>query len=71
MPVARRIFLVIALGVLSGCAQVAPWERGNLARPEMGLSPVPDRAWLEQHVYTSKEAAQGGHGSGGGGCGCN
>ena len=25
----------------------------------------------QQHIYTSKEAATGGYGVGGGGCGCN
>ena len=28
-------------------------------------------AKTQQHIYTSKEAATGGYGVGGGGCGCN
>ena len=26
---------------LQGCAEVAPWERGNLAKPHMALEPYP------------------------------
>jgi len=26
---------------------------------------------VQQHIYASKEAATGGYGVGGGGCGCN
>lgn len=69
----RRKLAVLALTLcLQGClATVAPWERGKLAREDMSLTPAPDRAWMQQHVYSSKEAATGGHGPGGGGCGCN
>ncbi|QGU31869.1 DUF4266 domain-containing protein [Thermochromatium tepidum] len=57
---------------LCGCAtQVAPWERGRLARPEMALEPYPLEASLRQHVFFSKESVSGGYGVGGGGCGCN
>jgi hypothetical protein len=57
----------------SGCAlkPPAPWERGNLARPEMALQPDPLEARLQQHLYSSKENATGGSSIGGGGCGCN
>jgi hypothetical protein len=63
----------ILLGVLlAGCTpHVAPWERGNLAKPQMSLEPVPLNAALMRHTYGSKEAATGGYGVGGGGCGCN
>jgi hypothetical protein len=58
--------------LLSGCAgTVAPWERGNLARPEMALEPYPNDAAFRQHTFFSKEGASGGYGVGGGGCGCN
>ncbi|NEV61712.1 DUF4266 domain-containing protein [Thiorhodococcus minor] len=57
---------------LAGCAMdVAPWERGNLARQEMALEPYPLEAVFRQHVFFSKEAVSGGYGIGGGGCGCN
>ena len=61
-----------ALLCLAGCAtEVAPWERGNLARREMALEPYPLEAVFRQHTFFSKEAVTGGYGIGGGGCGCN
>ena len=72
----RRIFASGALSALTvfhlvGCTQVAPWERGTLARQEMAVEPDALRAAVMKHTYTSKEAASGGYGVGGGGCGCN
>lgn len=61
--------LVVAL--LSGCAEVRPWERNILARPEMQLTPDKLGAYADDHIYFSKEAATGGKAVGGGGCGCN
>lgn len=55
---------------LSGCAPVAPWQRGVLARPEMALEPNPTQRLLREHTYLSREAAAGGQPGGGGGCGC-
>ncbi len=67
-----RSVLVAGLISLTGCASsVDPWERGVLARPEMTLDPDPLESSLRQHVFFSKEAIGGGHGVGGGGCGCN
>ena len=70
-----KIFLaVIALcaGMLAaGCAEVKPWQRNILAQPEMQLDPDPMDTYVDEHVYFSKEAATGGRGIGGGGCGCN
>jgi hypothetical protein len=55
----------------AGCATVQPWERGTLSDPTMR----PDRDALQdtlhEHVYFTREAAAGGRGVGGGGCGCN
>ncbi len=55
---------------ISGCAQVAPWERGNLAKPQMALDPYPLQSELRGHSYGAREAAGGGNASTGGGCGC-
>jgi hypothetical protein len=60
--------------LLAGCAgwgHVEAWEKGNLAKPAMRLETDPLDARFTQHIYTSKEAASGGSGVGGGGCGCN
>lgn len=59
---------------LGGCALVSgpqAWEKGNLAKPEMSMGGDPLELRYQQHIYTSKEAASGGYGVGGGGCGCN
>ncbi len=70
----RRTATAAALllgALLSGCATVEPWQRGWLADYTM----QPDRDPLEdvfrEHVYFTREAAAGGRGVGGGGCGCN
>jgi hypothetical protein len=55
---------------LSGCAQVAPWERGNLAKPQMSLDPYPMQSSLQTHVNSARESAAGGGAMTGGGCGC-
>lgn len=54
---------------LSGCA-VAPWERGNLAKPQMALDLYPMQNELRGHGYGSREAAGAGSSGKGGGCGC-
>lgn len=61
----------LALVTLAGCETVEPWERGNLARPEMQWESDTVEGRLRGQVYTSKEAASGGAGAAGGGCGCN
>lgn len=67
----RVLFALLAGAALAGCAQVQPWEKGVLARPEMTFEADPLQARFEQHIYFSKENASGGYGVGGGGCGCN
>jgi hypothetical protein len=66
------ILLIAALG-LSACAiePPKPWEKGNLAKPEMQFDFDRLDTKTQQHIYTSKEGATGGYGVGGGGCGCN
>jgi len=72
-----RLLPVLAIAALAlaaaGCATVGvkPWERDLLAREVMlPAHGALDRA-LDDHIYFSKEASSGGHGFGGGGCGCN
>lgn len=73
-----RIGCIFCVLLLSACShlgqqlgQVQPWEKGNLAKPQMALEADPADARFVQHIYTSKESASGGYGVGGGGCGCN
>jgi hypothetical protein len=48
-----------------------PWQRGKLAdytmRPDRDVLSLA----LNEHLFFSREAASGGRGIGGGGCGCN
>lgn len=69
----KTLLLVLLAGVASGCSSlgVKPWERDLLAKKQMALDPNPVESGLDDHIYFSKEAAAGGRGFGGGGCGCN
>ena len=63
---------LLGLAVLSaGCTAVKPWERDQLARPDMAWDPDPLDAAQTGHVYFSKEGSNGSASAGGGGCGCN
>jgi hypothetical protein len=64
------LLLFVLFVWLSGCASVAPWERGNLAKPQMSLNPYPMQSSLRTHVNSAREAATGGGSTSGGGCGC-
>jgi hypothetical protein len=66
--------LILATGLLlGGCSSlgVEPWERAILAEPGMQIDPDVVVTALDEHIYFSKEAATGGLGTAGGGCGCN
>lgn len=70
----RKGCLVALLGVTllaTACTSVRPWERDQLARPDMAWDPDPMEAAHESHVYHSKEGSVGAGEAGGGGCGCN
>jgi hypothetical protein len=65
--------IVTPVALITGCSSlgVNPWERQNLAKPEMALDSSPLVSALDDHIYFSKEASSGGRSFGGGGCGCN
>ena len=71
-PLLRTTALLL-FAALTGCSTIGikPWERDILARPEMALDAAPVDTALDEHIYFSREAASGGRGFGGGGCGCN
>jgi hypothetical protein len=56
---------------LLSCTEVKPWQRDQLALPQMAFDTDPLESGLRQHTAFSKEAASGGYGGSGGGCGCN
>lgn len=63
--------LLLTVSALIGCKTVEPWERGILAERFMNPDRDPLRNALAEHMWFSREAASGGRGIGGGGCGCN
>jgi len=70
----RSACVLLVVLACAGCASFAPpqpWEKGDLAKPQMQLDRDPLTAKATRHIYQSKEAAGGGYGVGGGGCGCN
>lgn len=68
----RLPYLLLAvLPLLTGCANVKPWERSTLADYTMRADRDPLTGALSEHMWFSREAASGGRGVGGGGCGCN
>lgn len=76
MKIARHIrsaLWVLLATALGGCSlnEVKPWDRDLLAQEKMQLVPDAVENYLDEHTYFSKEAAFGGQGIGGGGCGCN
>jgi hypothetical protein len=70
-------FLIALCGAVgSGCSsaslvRVKPWERATLADYTMRPDRDPLHNAMAEHIYFSREAATGGRGVGGSGCGCN
>jgi hypothetical protein len=70
-PVPQRLILCLcALGALSGCATVQPWERARLADRCMLFDPDADQNAYTAHWQESREGSAGGTGVQSGGCGC-
>jgi hypothetical protein len=63
--------LVALTALFSGCTTVQPYERGALADYKMRPDRDPLMTVMSEHIYFSREAASGGRGVGGSGCGCN
>lgn len=70
-----RLCLLVFASVGYGCAPIEPWvkpyERQNIADPLMSFDRDPVADGYLNHVYDAREAARGGDGGAGGGCGCN
>ena len=62
--------LLAATALAGGCASVPPWDRGNLAKPQMAFDLNPTQSELRAHAYNAREAAASGNPAEGGGCGC-
>jgi hypothetical protein len=63
--------LLVVPVVLTGCANVQPWERAALADYTVVADRDPLTEINAEHMWFSREATSGGRGVGGGGCGCN
>ena len=67
-----KLAVLLVLTLCAGaCAGVRPWERDQLARPEMAWEPDPLEAAQRSHIHFSKEGSLPAGDAGGGGCGCN
>ena len=75
----RRYFRVVATLLIgcsvTACSTIEPWvkpyERDHLADPIMNFDRHPVSSAYIHHIYEVREAARGGLGATGGGCGCN
>jgi hypothetical protein len=67
----RWLLLPAAALCLQACEPVQPWERGDLAKPQMALEPNPTHANLRAHTFASREPGAAETSAAGGGCGCN
>lgn len=72
LPILAAIALAVSMMAgTAGCAAVQPWQRGTLSDYTMRPDRDPLTDTLREHVHFTREAAAGGRGVGGGGCGCN
>ncbi len=67
----KLLVIMLATIAVGGCAQVKPWERGNLSKDVMAWQTDPLKGSLDNHIFFSKEGSSGGGQAAGGGCGCN
>lgn len=67
----KTTVIVLSMLLLPACAEVKPWQKTVLSKPEMQFSARGHREQMSKHVYFSKEASDGGFSVSGGGCGCN
>ena len=75
-PRAAVLLLALAALALTGCsstelARVKPYEREAFAHYTMRSDRDPLANTMNEHIYFSREAATGGRGVKGSGCGCN
>ena len=66
-----RLLVVFGLGFSCvACVHLEPWERRNLAKPQMAIEAFPMLNEMRAHNFGSREAGSGSSASSGGGCGC-
>lgn len=71
----RRLLFIALLLSVAACSPLKPWvkpyERQKIADEIMSFERDPLANSYLHHVYDAREAARGGDGASGGGCGCN
>ncbi len=71
----RLLALLLLLASINACSSIKPWvkpyERQKIADEIMSFERDPVADSYLHHVYDAREAARGGDGASGGGCGCN
>jgi hypothetical protein len=71
----RRLLFIALLFSIAACSPIKPWvkpyERQKIADEIMSFERNPIADSYLHHVYDAREAARGGDGASGGGCGCN
>lgn len=70
------LLLASGLALFSGCSstdlvRVQPWERATLTSYAMRPDRDANASTMSEHMYFSRETANGGRGVQGSGCGCN
>lgn len=70
-----RLLLLVSVLLVTACSSIKPWvkpyERQNIADEVMSFERDPVADSYLHHAYDAREAARGGDGASGGGCGCN
>ncbi len=73
--IVRLFALLVLLVSITACSCIKPWvkpyERQKIADEIMSFERDPVADSYLHHVYDAREAARGGDGASGGGCGCN
>ncbi len=65
------IIPIVTLSMLSGCAEVKPWQRSTLMARTMQRGTVTLETSMNNHVHSTRESAQGATSGGSASCGCN
>ena len=69
----RSFFSLVLLVMIGSCGRTAvrASEKEFLADQVMTFDNDPHEIAADNHIMSNREGAAGGHGAGGGGCGCN